>query len=587
MSTTNGFLRKLYRLLSQESPSIVGWAPCGTRFQVYDVARFEAAILPQYFRLNSHAAFVALLAEHGFVSDDGCHSHPDLSRSRPVLQAPKKRSHKATSRTSRVRAHPYEHKTIACDDGLWSALAAVCLQTADQPPSNPLFQKNGSFEADGWQLLSGPSMYFITEWPNGVTITRAMAGSIASGFVRKLYLLLDKESADIIAWDEGGKSFSIRDREQLDATVLPKYFRGKLAAFHQQLLDHGFKWTTEADDSERYEHESFVRGEPGLLDNIVRVPQPKCKTFPKLKKARKERRRAGDPYVKKTPPPPASLQVEPGSHEELVWKAINHLMYSNDNHGLFPNASGLLNTPGFTPSMVQLGDPIPPVVKGPNPLFQATNGVNPLFHGAKSPLFDAPAPSANPLFQKTPSTNPLFQSSASNPLFQSAPATNPLFLKAASTGGATSPANPLFGASTNPLFGAAQAAPHLSPAAAPALFKTQAETPAANEWQHLLSSSVDRFMQSTDKFTSAEDTFKFIMEERTRIAEEKTKLPAKLGDELFPNLGTAPDALLTFLMGSSVDLLQRSVDTFEQQLTQLHMSDTESHDDEEFGIIEA
>ncbi|EQC32267.1 hypothetical protein SDRG_10015 [Saprolegnia diclina VS20] len=434
-----------------------------------------------------------------------------------------------------------------------------------------------------------------------------MAGSnIASGFVRKLYLLLDHESSEIIAWSEDGTKFSILDREQLDATVLPKYFRGKLAAFHQQLLDHGFHWESEANDVETYTHASFVRGVPGLLDMIVRTPQPKCKTFPKIKKAKKERRKQLEPYAKKAPPPPSSLQVEPGSHEELVWKAINHFMYSTDKSPLFASAANatLLETPGFTPSMVQLApDPIPPVVKGVNPLFQHAKMPNPLFQTApKNPLFDtAPAknplfekvPSSNPLFDKTPSTNPLFQTSSpsQNPLFQKtvSSSSNPLFQKTTSStssaSSSSSPAatNPLFAAS--PLFGAPKPAPS-SLFAAPSLFQTPATAAPSNEWQHLVSSSVDRFMQSTDKFSSAEDTFKFIMEERSRIATEKEKLEAA-PDELFPSLGTAPDALLTFLMGSSVDLLQRSVDTFEHHLTQLDMSDShDDDDDEDFGLVD-
>ncbi|KAJ0401093.1 hypothetical protein P43SY_005698 [Pythium insidiosum] len=107
-----------------------------------------------------------------------------------------------------------------------------------------------------------------------------MAAGIPSGFVRKLYRILDLESDRIISWDGSGESFSIHDAKQLNDVILPRYFRGRLCAFRQQLIDHGFKQLECEDDESRetYSHVDFVRGCPERLGRIVRVPKGKKKS---------------------------------------------------------------------------------------------------------------------------------------------------------------------------------------------------------------------------------------------------------------------------------------------------------------------
>lgn len=104
-----------------------------------------------------------------------------------------------------------------------------------------------------------------------------MAAGIATGFVRKLYRILDHESDAIIGWDPAGLSFSIHDSDQLNDVILPRYFRGRLCAFRQQLVDHGFQQIEceENETRETYQHVNFVRGCPGQLSRIVRAPKGK------------------------------------------------------------------------------------------------------------------------------------------------------------------------------------------------------------------------------------------------------------------------------------------------------------------------
>lgn len=103
--------------------------------------------------------------------------------------------------------------------------------------------------------------------------------SIATGFIRKLYRMLDVEDPVVVGWDATGVSFSIHDEQQLDELVLPRYFRGRVDVFRQHLAEHGFRSTRTRNGSqqmvEAFFHENFIRGEPNRLSKIIATPTNK------------------------------------------------------------------------------------------------------------------------------------------------------------------------------------------------------------------------------------------------------------------------------------------------------------------------
>ncbi|GMF15136.1 unnamed protein product [Phytophthora lilii] len=109
--------------------------------------------------------------------------------------------------------------------------------------------------------------------------------AIATGFVRKLYRILDQESAAVIAWDADGASFVMLDNDALETKVLPRYFRGRLSAFRQQLKEHSFTSDPAPQGQERYRHPFFRRGCPEVLNQITHSPLPR-KRPPRKKKRR-------------------------------------------------------------------------------------------------------------------------------------------------------------------------------------------------------------------------------------------------------------------------------------------------------------
>eukprot|EP00644_Phytophthora_capsici_P017607 jgi/Phyca11/120853/e_gw1.42.387.1 len=107
--------------------------------------------------------------------------------------------------------------------------------------------------------------------------------AIATSFVRKLYRILDQESASVIAWDADGASFVMLDNDALETQVLPRYFRGRLSAFRQQLKEHSFVIVSMEGGKEQYSHPFFRRGCPEELNQITHTPLPR-KRAPRKKK---------------------------------------------------------------------------------------------------------------------------------------------------------------------------------------------------------------------------------------------------------------------------------------------------------------
>lgn len=68
---------------------IVSWTPCGTAFEVHNIAAFEKEIIPNYFRHTRFSSFRRQLNMYGFkrvVVENGLagFANSDFHRDRPV-----------------------------------------------------------------------------------------------------------------------------------------------------------------------------------------------------------------------------------------------------------------------------------------------------------------------------------------------------------------------------------------------------------------------------------------------------------------------------------------------------------------------
>ena len=61
------FLKKLWKILQNEQPSIIEWMDDGRAFQVHDIPRFCSQVLNRYFRHGKYSSFTRQLNYFGFA----------------------------------------------------------------------------------------------------------------------------------------------------------------------------------------------------------------------------------------------------------------------------------------------------------------------------------------------------------------------------------------------------------------------------------------------------------------------------------------------------------------------------------------
>ncbi|RLN36591.1 hypothetical protein BBJ28_00013734 [Nothophytophthora sp. Chile5] len=385
-----------------------------------------------------------------------------------------------------------------------------------------------------------------------------MAAGIPTGFVRKLYRILDHESAAIICWDADGASFSIHDSAALNTQVLPRYFRGRLCAFRQQLVDHGFQQSEceEHESREVYAHPDFRRGCPGRLSRIERRPKPKKKlkagqpaangelkpvVSPPLASQKQElsltvmlnvapegrslKRGGSGDVTDSASAKRQRLQVQAatqGTQKTAVAKpAVNPLFSNEPDTGAlslakFVEGSGLLPASSDLPDPIsylsrvssasrskqqeQAGRNAPAAAPAPSvPMFSDDMVKSALFFLVSSSatgLETAPTATATAAATTTPSTSGFLAS----------------LLASSSTGGGTTGA---WARGSNPLFSDQSA--------------DGEEEPEDSIWNLLVASSVDRVRSAIDDVTSPQEKLRLILAEREKLEEQRKKVGAPAG----------------------------------------------------------
>ncbi|KAG7378021.1 transcription factor Hsr1 [Phytophthora pseudosyringae] len=372
-----------------------------------------------------------------------------------------------------------------------------------------------------------------------------MAVGIPTGFVRKLYRILDHESAAVITWDEGGASFSIHDSAALDAQILPRYFRGRLCAFRQQLVDHGFtRGDCEEDDArEEYRHPDFRRGQPGRLSKIERKPKRKS-----AKSARKPPVETISTRVE-TPKPQISLKVtlsvppregrtrnrvegaaDPmakrrkttaGQTQQVPAKLARNPLFSDEPEPGAMSLAKFVEGTGFLPASSDLPDPISYLSK----TGDAANGAqhNKATTGAEAaaPMFSDDMVKSALFFLVSSSCTGVESDRASSAAPVSAAPALPTAVTTSTTGFLAS----LLASSSTGGTAATSFAKGSNP-----LFSDQTMDGEEDSiWNILVSSSVDRVRSAIGDVQSPQEKLRLILEEREKLEEQRKKVGAPTG----------------------------------------------------------
>ncbi|RLN06040.1 hypothetical protein BBJ28_00013740 [Nothophytophthora sp. Chile5] len=398
-----------------------------------------------------------------------------------------------------------------------------------------------------------------------------MAAGIPTGFVRKLYRILDHESAAIICWDADGASFSIHDSAALNAQVLPRYFRGRLCAFRQQLVDHGFQQSEceEHESREVYAHPDFRRGCPGRLSRIERRPKPKKKPKTGQPAANGELKGVLSPPLasqKQEPSLTVMLNVAPegrslkrgssgdvtdnasakrqrlqaqvatqGTQKAAVAKPAVNPLFSNEPDTGALSLAKFVEGSGLLPASSDLPDPISYLSRASS----GGRGKQQEQAGRANAPAAAPAPSV-PLFSDDMVKSALFflvsssatgletAPTAATAATTTTPSTSGFLaslLASSSTGGGATGA---WARGSNPLFSDQSA--------------DGEEEPEDSIWNLLVASSVDRVRSAIDDVTSPQEKLRLILAEREKLEEQRKKVGAPAGPVVLSKPVSKPPA---------------------------------------------
>ena len=149
----------------------------------------------------------------------------------------------------------------------WEAMPAL-------PPSLP----QASVEDDNNAMASAMNNNYAaptsTATINNVTSAAANAILLKPLFPDILHEVLsctDEEVTDAIAWLPHGQAFSIKNPQNLEAKLMPRFFgKGKYSSFIRRLNRWGFRLVADKSgpDSGAFRHELFLRDQPGLARDM-------------------------------------------------------------------------------------------------------------------------------------------------------------------------------------------------------------------------------------------------------------------------------------------------------------------------------
>ena len=142
------------------------------------------------------------------------------------------------------------------------------------PPSLPQASVEDDNNAMASAMNNNPAAPTSTATVNNVTSAAANAILLKPLFPDILHEVLsctDEEVTDAIAWLPHGRAFSIKNPQNLEAKLMPRFFgKGKYSSFIRRLNRWGFRLVADKSgpDSGAFRHELFLRDQPGLARDM-------------------------------------------------------------------------------------------------------------------------------------------------------------------------------------------------------------------------------------------------------------------------------------------------------------------------------
>lgn len=169
------FPQKLYTLMTKESPSIIAWISTGNAFRILDSDKFQAEVIPRYFKHSKFASFLRQLNLYGFRrvtkgEAQGAYVHPKFQAGKPELVSEIRRlvgkANKAASASASV------------------VVAVPVLSVSAAAPSLPSLLAKRQYVAEAEaamykrQILEAQRICLTGQWDSGVPSSIARTNPI-------------------------------------------------------------------------------------------------------------------------------------------------------------------------------------------------------------------------------------------------------------------------------------------------------------------------------------------------------------------------------------------------------------------------
>lgn len=176
-----------------------------------------------------------------------------------------------------------------------------------------------------------------------------------TGFVLKLYNMVNGASDDIVSWMPSGEAFCITDLSRLESETLPQFFRhSRFQSLVRQLNFYNFRKINRERTFWVYYHPLFHRDRPGEMHRLRR------RTCPGFDGRRNQNRPGGIPTHRgpsPPPPPPSALAGISWSSEGRGWRYAGE--GKEEEHISGNNPDGMASSPAAAAGMKVSRSPSP------------------------------------------------------------------------------------------------------------------------------------------------------------------------------------------------------------------------------------
>ncbi|RHZ18199.1 hypothetical protein DYB37_004256 [Aphanomyces astaci] len=275
------YLQRLHNMLEHCPANLASWTTDGTSFAIYDPHALEMHVLPQFFMTTKFTSFLRQLSLYRFKKTHYTASNGVMALRFQHKQFTRNDPNAVVAMVRRYRARPSQSKAQEHNAVSREELKAILIGLLESVHISD-FLRDGLFEyasSDDSANQLHASSASLSPPPPRSSRSSSVDGhdddEKSASYLQKLYAMLNECPLSVASWTCNGTAFAIYDPESLEKVIIPQHFQPiKFESFVRQLNSYRFKKSKlvcpDTSTVLQFQHSSFVRGRPELLESIKR-----------------------------------------------------------------------------------------------------------------------------------------------------------------------------------------------------------------------------------------------------------------------------------------------------------------------------